>query len=51
MYKIPGVGGIVGGSAGLAATGADVVWWIVFGVVLLLAGLVALRTAGSKSRS
>ena len=45
MYKVPGAGGVVGGGAGLAATGADVAWWIAFGIVLLLAGLFLLRTA------
>lgn len=44
MYKVPGAGGVVGGGAGLAATGADVAWWIAFGIVLLLAGLFLLRT-------
>jgi len=45
VYKVPGTGGVVGGGAGLAATGADVAWWIAFGIVLLLAGLFVLRAA------
>ncbi len=44
MYKVPGAGGVVGGGAGLAATGADVAWWIAFGIVMLVAGLFLLRT-------
>ena len=43
MYKVPGAGGVVGG--GLAATGADLTWWIAFGIVLLVAGLFLLRKA------
>jgi LPXTG-motif cell wall-anchored protein len=34
---------VVGG--GLAATGADLTWWIAFGIVLLVAGLFLLRKA------
>ena len=45
MYKVPGAGGVVGGGAGLAATGADLAWWIGFGLVLLLVGLFLLRKA------
>jgi hypothetical protein len=45
VYKVPGAGGVVGGGAGLAATGADVAWWIAFGIALLLAGVFLLRSA------
>jgi LPXTG-motif cell wall-anchored protein len=45
VYKVPGAGGVVGGGAGLATTGADVAWWIAFGIVTLLAGLFLLRTS------
>ncbi|HEY0636083.1 MAG TPA: peptidase [Pseudonocardiaceae bacterium] len=44
MYKVPGAGGVVGGGAGLAATGADLTWWIAFGIVLVVAGVFLLRT-------
>jgi hypothetical protein len=41
MYKVPGAGGAVGAGAGtLAFTGADVTGWIVFGVILVVAGVV-----------
>lgn len=49
MYKVPGAGGVVGGGAGLAATGADVVWWIAFGIVSLLAGLFLLRMSARRN--
>ncbi|MFD8496105.1 LPXTG cell wall anchor domain-containing protein [Amycolatopsis sp. NPDC059657] len=43
MYKVPGAGvGTAGGGVGaLAATGADVGWWIAVGVLLLVLGVVA----------
>lgn len=41
MYKVPGAGGAVGAGAGtLAFTGADVTGWIVFGVILVVVGVV-----------
>jgi hypothetical protein len=48
VYKGPGAGGVVGGGAGLAASGADVAWWIAFGMVLLVAGLFLLRVVRSQ---
>lgn len=43
MYKVPGAGvGTAGGGVGaLAATGADVGWWIAVGILLLVLGVVA----------
>ncbi|HEX5120633.1 MAG TPA: LPXTG cell wall anchor domain-containing protein [Pseudonocardiaceae bacterium] len=42
MYKVPGAGGAVGAGAGtLAFTGANVTGWIVFGAILLVAGVLA----------
>lgn len=41
---------MVGGGAGLAATGADLVWWIAFAIMLLLAGLFLLRSAQAGRR-
>ncbi|MGH3492772.1 MAG: LPXTG cell wall anchor domain-containing protein, partial [Sciscionella sp.] len=52
MYRVPGAGagGITGGAAaGLAFTGANVMWWVLFGVLLLVAGGVALL-AGRRRR-
>ncbi|MFD0203050.1 hypothetical protein B0I31_103648 [Saccharothrix carnea] len=44
MYKVPGSGVAVGtGIGSLAATGAGVAWWVVAGVVLLVAGLILTR--------
>jgi LPXTG-motif cell wall-anchored protein len=43
VYKVPGTGGVVGGGVGLAATGADVTWWVAFGIVSVLVGLFLLR--------
>ncbi|SDD37244.1 LPXTG cell wall anchor domain-containing protein [Actinokineospora iranica] len=37
MYRAP-TGGAVGGGAGLAATGADVGWWIALAIALLITG-------------
>ncbi|MFC3449990.1 peptidase [Amycolatopsis speibonae] len=43
MYKLPGAGvGVAGGGVGaLAATGADVGWWLAVGVTLLVLGTIA----------
>ncbi|HEX3588454.1 MAG TPA: peptidase [Pseudonocardiaceae bacterium] len=50
MYKVPGAGGAVGAGAGtLAFTGANVTGWIVFGAVLVVAGVVAVL-AGRRRR-
>ncbi|SFR22593.1 LPXTG-motif cell wall anchor domain-containing protein [Lentzea waywayandensis] len=52
MYKVPGTGVGVGTSVGaLAVTGADVTWWIVVGIVLLLAGAVLLHSTRKKRRA
>lgn len=51
MYKAPGAGGVVGGGAGLAATGADVMWWVAFGIVLIVSGLFAMRTMRKRDRA
>lgn len=46
MYRVPGSGVVVGTGVGsLAATGANVTWWLVAGVVLLAGGLVLRRAA------
>lgn len=45
MYKVPGAGGVVGGGAGLAATGANLAWWIALGIVLVVSGLFLVRAA------
>jgi LPXTG-motif cell wall-anchored protein len=50
MYKVPGAGGAVGAGAGtLAYTGANVTGWVVFGVLLLVAGTLAMF-AGRRRR-
>lgn len=50
MYKVPGAGGAVGAGAGtLAFTGANLAGWIVFGAMLLVAGVVA-TVAGRRRR-
>ncbi|HET6289246.1 peptidase [Amycolatopsis sp. QT-25] len=43
MYKLPGAGvGVAGGGVGaLAATGADIGWWLAVGVILLVLGTIA----------
>ncbi|MFJ5990723.1 LPXTG cell wall anchor domain-containing protein [Lentzea sp. NPDC092896] len=52
MYKVPGTGVGVGTSVGaLAVTGADVTWWIVVGVVLLLAGAFLMHSTRKKRRA
>ncbi|MFD1152079.1 LPXTG cell wall anchor domain-containing protein [Saccharothrix hoggarensis] len=46
MYRVPGSGIAVGtGIGSLAATGAGVAWWVVAGVVLLVAGLFLAHSA------
>ncbi|MFD7654673.1 LPXTG cell wall anchor domain-containing protein [Actinosynnema sp. NPDC059797] len=46
MYRVPGSGVAVGTGVGsLAATGANVTWWLVAGVVLLAGGAVLGRVA------
>jgi LPXTG-motif cell wall-anchored protein len=45
MYKVPGTGiGVGTGVGALAVTGADVTWWIVAGIVLLLVGAFLLHS-------
>lgn len=52
MYKVPGTGVGVGTSVGaLAVTGADVTWWIVAGIVLLLAGAFLMHSTRKKRRA
>lgn len=49
MYKVPGTGiGVGTGVGALAVTGANVTWWVVAGVVLLLAGAVLLHSTRKK---
>lgn len=52
MYKMPGAGaGVAGGGVGtLAATGADIGWWLAFGVLLVLLGTIALIAAYRRNR-
>ncbi|GAA1946948.1 LPXTG cell wall anchor domain-containing protein [Amycolatopsis minnesotensis] len=52
MYKLPGAGvGAAGGGVGtLAATGADVGWWIAVGVVLLVLGTAAVIAAHRRTK-
>lgn len=52
MYKLPGAGvGTAGGGVGaLAATGADVGWWIAVGVLLLVLGTVAVFAGYRRTR-
>lgn len=50
MYKVPGAGGAVGAGAGaLAFTGANVTGWVIFGVILVVAGGFAMF-AGRRRR-
>ncbi|WP_157440152.1 LPXTG cell wall anchor domain-containing protein [Actinokineospora inagensis] len=49
MYRAP-TGGAVGGTAGLAMTGASVGWWIALGVVLLVGGLLLLHATRRRAR-
>ncbi|HEX8868817.1 MAG TPA: LPXTG cell wall anchor domain-containing protein [Lentzea sp.] len=49
MYKVPGTGiGVGTGVGALAVTGADVTWWFVAGVVLLLVGAFLLHSTRKK---
>lgn len=53
MYRYPQGGFVVGSTAGgLAYTGVNSVWWIVGGVVSLIAGAFLVRVArrGTKAR-
>jgi LPXTG-motif cell wall-anchored protein len=52
MYKMPGAGvGVAGGGVGtLAATGADVGWWLVAGLLLVVLGTVAVIAAYRRNR-
>ncbi|WP_409183440.1 LPXTG cell wall anchor domain-containing protein [Amycolatopsis sp. VS8301801F10] len=52
MYKMPGAGvGVAGGGVGtLAATGADVGWWVAVGVALVLLGIAALIAVRRRNR-
>ncbi|ATY09446.1 peptidase [Amycolatopsis sp. AA4] len=52
MYKMPGAGvGVAGGGVGtLAATGADVGWWLAVGVALVILGIVALVAVRRRNR-
>jgi LPXTG-motif cell wall-anchored protein len=43
VYRAPTGGAIVGGGAGLAATGANVGWWIALGIALLVLGALLLH--------
>jgi LPXTG-motif cell wall-anchored protein len=52
MYKVPGSGVAVGTGVGtLAATGADVTWWIAAAVVLLVAGALLLHATRKRRRA
>lgn len=42
MYRA-GIGGIAGSGGVLASTGANVTWWIVFGIVSIVGGVVLTR--------
>ncbi|HKN97187.1 MAG TPA: peptidase [Pseudonocardiaceae bacterium] len=51
MYKVPGAGGAVGAGAGtLAFTGADVTGWLVFGALLVVAGVLAVLAGRRRHR-
>ncbi|RLK54060.1 LPXTG cell wall anchor domain-containing protein [Actinokineospora cianjurensis] len=49
MYRAP-TGGAIGGSAGLAMTGADVGWWIALGLALLVTGFLLLHANRRRAR-
>lgn len=51
MYKLPGTTGVVGGAGALAMTGANVVWWVAFGIVLLVSGLLLVHASRRRSRA
>ncbi len=49
MYKVPGTGiGVGTGVGALAVTGADVTWWFVAGIVLLLVGAFLMHSTRKK---
>ncbi|ATE52726.1 peptidase [Actinosynnema pretiosum] len=49
VYRMPGAGVAVGTGVGtLAATGADVTWWVVAGVALLVSGVLLLRRSRGR---
>jgi len=50
VYR-PGIGGVVGGGGLLATTGANLTWWIVFGVVSLVVGVVLVRVTQRRRQS
>ncbi|SES12162.1 LPXTG-motif cell wall anchor domain-containing protein [Lentzea xinjiangensis] len=51
MYKVPGTGiGVGTGVGALAVTGADVTWWVVAGIALLLAGAFVVHTTRGRRR-
>ncbi|GAA1023086.1 MULTISPECIES: LPXTG cell wall anchor domain-containing protein [Amycolatopsis] len=52
MYKMPGAGvGVAGGGVGtLAATGADVGWWLAVGIALVILGIAALIAVRRRNR-
>ncbi|OXM71644.1 peptidase [Amycolatopsis vastitatis] len=50
MYR-PGIGGVVGGSGILASTGANLTWWIVFGVISLVVGVVLVRVTQRRRQN
>ena len=51
MYKVPGAGGALSVGAGttLAFTGVNVTGWLVFGAILVVAGVLAV-IAGRRRR-
>lgn len=52
MYKVPGSGvGVGTGVGALAVTGADVTWWIVAGVLLLVAGALLMHVTRKRRRA
>ncbi|RSM50241.1 LPXTG cell wall anchor domain-containing protein [Amycolatopsis balhimycina DSM 5908] len=52
MYRMPGAGvGVAGGGVGtLAATGADLGWWLAVGVLLVLLGTGVLIAVHRRNR-
>ncbi|MFI5606069.1 LPXTG cell wall anchor domain-containing protein [Amycolatopsis sp. NPDC051903] len=52
MYKMPGAGvDVAGGGVGtLAATGADVGWWLILGALLVVLGIAAVIAARRRNR-
>ncbi|KAA2255488.1 peptidase [Solihabitans fulvus] len=52
MYRVPGSGVAVGSGVGaLAMTGADLVWWLAAGLVLLVVGAFLLHAASRRRRA